>query len=111
MNTHKFHDSYSLGAHKMVAAKLLADHSLLDEAKSNLERIKNELGRDSIAVREWEIVLKFSINNICDFIVQDNDHLQELRQSSPFSGFLNEDERLKLRQNLLANYRPVNTGV
>ncbi len=106
MNTHKLHDIYSLSAHKIVAAKLMTDSSMLDQAKINLERIKAELGDDSIAVSEWEIVLKFKLEHICEFIVQDNEHLQELRQSSPFSGFLTEDERLELRQNIFANYRP-----
>ena len=53
---------------------------------------------------EWEIILKCDVEMICKFIVQKSDHLQELRQSSPFSGILTEDERKILRKDVYATH-------
>lgn len=98
MNIHELHEQYSLEAHRLAAKKLLADPGLLDVAKANLARIAIELSDSSIAVQEWSIILKCKVESICEFIVQDNDHLRELRQSSPFSGIISETEREALRK-------------
>ena len=100
MNVHELHDRYSLAAHRLVAKKLLTDPGLLDVAKANLERIAAALPEGSVAVLEWGIVLKCNVESISEFIVQDNDHLQELRQSSPFSGLISQDERNALRNDI-----------
>lgn len=97
MNIHKLHDMYSLEAHRLVTQKLLADPGLLDVATANLAKIAAELPESSVAVQEWDIILKCKIESICEFIVRDNDHLRELRQSSPFSGIISQSERDALR--------------
>ncbi|WP_243055381.1 hypothetical protein [Pseudomonas sp. BP01] len=98
MNIHELHDMYSLEAHRLVAKKLLADPGLLDVAKANLAKIADELPESSVVVQEWGIVLMCNVESICEFITQDNDHLRELRQSSPFSGFISKTEREALRK-------------
>lgn len=102
MNTHKLHDEYSRQAHSLVASKLRANPSLINIAKRNLLEISKELPKNSVTVMEWEIILKCNIDSICDFIVQNNDHLQELRQSSPFSGMITTEERRNLREKIFS---------
>ncbi|MBO2925387.1 hypothetical protein J5H75_27340 [Pseudomonas asiatica] len=104
MNIHELHEQYSLEAHRLVAKKLFADPGLLDVAKANLAKIASELSDSSIAVQEWNIILKCKVESICEFITQDNDHLRELRQSSPFSGIISETEREALREAIYGRF-------
>ncbi|WP_372029871.1 hypothetical protein [Pseudomonas kurunegalensis] len=104
MNIHELHDRYSLEAHRLVAKKLLADPGLLDVAKANLTKIGAELPKSSVAVEEWSVILKCKVESICEFIVQDNDHLRELRQSSPFSGIISQSERDDLRKSIYSRF-------
>jgi hypothetical protein len=86
----------------LVAQKLKKNPELLDIACKNLIKIRDELSSESISVMEWGIVLKFNIEKICEFITQNNEHLNELRQSSPFSGILTEEERRCIREKIFA---------
>ena len=104
MNIHELHDEYSRRAHCLIAEKLRMNPHLIEVAKENLSKIAKELSPHSVNVAEWEIVLKCDVESICDFIVQKSDHLQELRQSSPFSGILTEDERRILRKDVYVTH-------
>jgi hypothetical protein len=103
MNIHKLHDQYSLEKHQLIARKIAENPGLIDAAKIRLQQLSDELSPESIAIQEWEIVLRGDIHRICEFIVQDNDHLQELRQSSPFSGMLSSEEISAIRGSVYAN--------
>ncbi|WP_454869820.1 hypothetical protein [Pseudomonas putida] len=104
MNIHELHDEYSRRAHCLIADKLRLNPHLIEAARDNLNKIAKELSPQSISFMEWEIILKCDVESICEFIIQKSDHLQELRQSSPFSGILTEEERRILRRDVYATH-------
>jgi hypothetical protein len=88
---HQLHDLKSLQAHRIIARKLRQNPELLQKAIENLEAAKEVADID--ALKEWEVVLRAPISKICEFMVRNTETATRMRQSSPFSGLLSEQER------------------
>lgn len=86
-------DERSLALHKLVAEKLKADPSLIQIAKSNLQRWGTT---DRPALEEWGKLLNNGISYIVGLLQERSENATRLRQSSPFAGILSEDERLRV---------------
>jgi hypothetical protein len=73
---------------------------MMDSVRSKLDRTLSEPRlSDSCkdALREWQTILSsHSLNEILEILTQDPHEGQCLRQSTPFSGVLSQQERLDI---------------
>ena len=90
-------DARSLALHAAVARKLLANPSLIDQARSTLDRWKGLHGPNLPSYfDEWERVLQRRPEEVAGMIVSMTEDATRLRQSSPFVNVLTPSERSKI---------------
>ena len=94
--THRVAELQSLAYHRLVAERL--DESIVDAARERLRRWRAEGRVHPRWADEWERILALPPPGIARAIAADSTHARELRQSSPFAGVLNEQERRLLRR-------------
>lgn len=96
--THEWIDQRSLALDRAIAAMIRTQPELLDRARITLARwIAQREPEVPFALLEWrEILSHSSLEEILDFITQDNEEARRLRQSSPFCGILPEEVRLAI---------------
>jgi len=103
---HDLIDRRSLELNRLVAEKIRQHPELMDFVRSKIDRTLSESRlSDSCkdALREWQTILSsHSLNEILEILTQDSDEGQRLRQSTPFSGVLSQQERL----NIFRRYEP-----
>lgn len=90
---HQLIDARSLALHRLVADKLAADPSLLDVARDNLQRWREQDGGLPSALGEWEALLGGKLDDITAVLTERSERASRLRQSSPFAGVLTDAER------------------
>jgi hypothetical protein len=86
-------DERSLAMHRAVAGKLLANPALLNKARETLRRWQDSDGSPTLALAEWEQILRGTAYQVADFLADQSERAIRLRQSSPFAGFLTDTER------------------
>ncbi|MEA2521751.1 MAG: hypothetical protein QOI81_1397, partial [Actinomycetota bacterium] len=79
-----------------VAGKLVADPlAVLDKGRTNLSRLKGDrAARRWLA--EWEKLLDGPLDRVLDALTSRAPRARELRQNSPFTGVLTEEERQRV---------------
>ncbi len=88
-------DWRSLEMHRLIATKLEADPSLVERARSNISRWKNQRGLIP-AYSEWEEVLSSGMDRILHVLTSEDQASARLRSSTPFTGILSDAERVQL---------------
>ena len=88
-------DWRSLEMHRLIATKLEADPSLLERARSNISRWKNQRG-ERPAYLEWEEILSSGMDRILQVLTSEDQASARLRSSTPFTGILSDTERIQL---------------
>jgi hypothetical protein len=88
---HQRLDARSFAMHRLVAAKLLANPTLVNQARGTLERWKAQAAKP--VHLEWERVLAGSLEEIVDFLLSSGQEATRLRQSTPFTDILTLEER------------------
>ena len=92
-NPHERIDRVSLAMDKAIAAKIRTDPSVVEIARTNLERWRRANGQLAPAHQEWELVLRFlEPAELADFLSSQTPKADRLRQSSPFPGVLTQEE-------------------
>jgi hypothetical protein len=92
--THRTAELQALAYHRLLAERL--DEAIVDEARDRL-RPWQDTGRIHPRwAREWEQILSRPVPRIARAISADSEWARELRQTSPFAGLLNEQERQRL---------------
>lgn len=90
----------SLWLHRALLAPLLADpDAVLDKARENLRKWKNEHRPDGMTTRyltKWEEVLNSGLDNVVDTMISTTPEAIELRQNSPFAGVLSDEMRVRV---------------
>lgn len=94
---HQLLDARSLAMHCLVARKLLADPTLVNQALSTLARWRAQ-ATDPVPsyLLEWEHVLAGNPAHIAGFLASMRDDAMRLRQSSPFTNLLTPEERSRI---------------
>jgi hypothetical protein len=88
-------DWRSLEMHRLIATKLEADPSLVERARSNISRWKNQRGvRPTYS--EWEEILSSGMERIFHVLTCEDQASARLRSSTPFTGILSDTERVQL---------------
>jgi hypothetical protein len=90
---HRRVDERSLAMHRLIARKVLADPALLDKARENVRRWQKIDGSPKLALVEWEQILSGDAHQVAQFLSEQSERANRLRQSSPFPGILTEAER------------------
>lgn len=93
---HSQHDMRSLYTHRLIARKLQADPGLLAKAWQNIAAAREVADLDAFV--EWEVVLRSPLDKLCDFISKPSQVATRLRQSSPFIGFITQEERQRINE-------------
>lgn len=91
---HRIAEVHSLAYHRLVAGRL--DERLVDEARRRLRRWRKEGRVADNWADEWEKQLAMPLPRLRRAISADTPRARELRQTSPFAGLLNEQERRRL---------------
>lgn len=88
---HRTAEERSLAYHRVVAERL--DEQMIDEARERIERLELERHLHPRHAERWRKLLARPLPEIARSISADDEEGRDLRQSSPFAGVLNEEER------------------
>ncbi len=87
-------DERSLALHRLFAAKIRREPTLLDHAKQTLARWRSTVCVSSQPyLKEWGQVLNLGLDDSLNFAAEDSQRANAMRQSSPFSSILSNPER------------------
>ena len=91
-------DAINLALDRATAAKIRAQPELIQIGRANLRRwMQHDDGFVHPVHAEWMDILNFlTPAEIADFVVSDSPKANRLRQSTPFTGILSEEERLAI---------------
>jgi hypothetical protein len=99
IGSQRFIDLVALDYHRLVA-KLLRENpeAVLRDARENLQRwmpIHEGTGSE-FALLEWQQLLETkTVPELLTIILEDSDEGQRLRSSTPFAGYMTDDESLE----------------
>jgi hypothetical protein len=94
---HQRLDARSLAMHCLVARKLLADPTLIAQARGTLTRWKVQTAAPVPSYfLEWERILEGRPQEIAAFLASMREDATRLRQSSPFTGLITPEERSRI---------------
>lgn len=93
--THPEIEARSLAMHRLVAAKVRQDPSLLETARATLARWRSssDANRSERYLAEWARVLEGGLEPTLALLVEESEHAVALRQCSPFPRALSTAER------------------
>jgi predicted NAD/FAD-dependent oxidoreductase len=90
---HRRIDRRSLELHRAIAAKLQAHPALVEIARNNLERWSASHGRSQPYWDAWQEILTRPLPEILALLEEDSEHMDAMRQATPFAGVLEPAER------------------
>jgi hypothetical protein len=93
LDPHRLAELRSLAYHRAVAERLRKDPTLIDRARSRVEAWMRDPDRSPGHARAWKALLDRSLDELLAFMTEDSERARELRQSTPFAGFLSPRER------------------
>lgn len=99
LNQETVNDTAKLIMHRLIARRLLHDPSLIAKARQSLAKMMNKFP-DRSFVRDWEVILSRSPQEIATVLRDRGDEARRLRLSSPFviaEGIDFTDEALRRR--------------
>lgn len=96
MSLHRLAEERSLAYHRVVADRIRNDPRLLDSVRARLHEWIGRGDRSSSYAAEWLRIVDLPVPELLEFLVDPGEHARELRQSTPFAGFLAPKERWRL---------------
>lgn len=91
---HRGAELSALAYHRLIAERL--DERLVDDARDRLRRWRRDGRIDPHWADDWERILALPVHRIGSAIAADTARGRDLRQTSPFAGMLNAQERKRL---------------
>ena len=97
-SNHSLNDAKSLALHTVIAYKISKDPSLLENARENLADMRSRYEPDGVPlyIEEWEQILTLHWRQIAALLIAVTEEAILLRSSSPFTGILTQEERLRI---------------
>lgn len=96
IGSQRFIDLVALDYHRLVAERLRADpDTVLREARENLQRWLpiHEGSGSELALLEWQQLLDAkTVLELIAIILEDSEEGQRLRSSTPFAGYMTDEE-------------------
>jgi len=97
MNMQSRSDERSRMLHKEISKKLKSNPSLWDIPRNNITKWKRGSGKLAPAFIEWDHILNTKTKEqILSILESSSEESVRLRSSSPFTGILTENERLRI---------------
>jgi hypothetical protein len=97
MNKQDISDLRSLKLHKAIAQKLRANNKLWDIPLINIEKWKDNNSNLPFVLAEWKHLLLYRPKEeIFQILEGSSQRAKQLRSSSPFTGILNDNERMDI---------------
>lgn len=94
MRDHQELDDRSLALHRLIAEKIRQDPSLFNKARATLASWRTRVSsRSQPYLDEWESLMNQGIEACMAVAVEESEHATALRQSSPLSGLLSNQDR------------------
>ena len=93
MDLHRLGEERSIAYHRVIAARIAADPSILARARARVRTWLETGDAPPEYARAWEEVLSRPQPEILAFLVDPGPRARELRQSTPFAGVLVPRER------------------
>lgn len=110
MRTHQEIDERSLALHRLVVQKIRQEPILFDKAKATLSRWrKTGCVNSQPYLDEWDRLMNQGIEVCLAMAVEDSQWAIDLRQSSPFSGILTNQERFAFLKTWNHDHAPQGT--
>lgn len=96
MDPHRLAEERSLAYHRAVAARLREQPDLLGLARQRVDAWIAGGGRSAPHARAWKSLLDGPREVLLAFLVDEGERARELRQSTPFAGFIDPRERWRI---------------
>ena len=96
VDPHRLAEARSLAAHRVIAARLLADPGLLEQARARVDAWLTEEPCTHHYAVDWRELLAADVESVARAIAEDSERGRTLRQSTPFAGVLGPRERWQL---------------
>lgn len=100
MRTHQELDLRSLAMHRLVAARIRDNPVLLERVKGTLVRWRSLVDVNTVPYLDaWEHLVDQGVEACLAVATEDSERAAALRQSSPFTGILSNQERWEFLKN------------
>jgi hypothetical protein len=93
MDPHRLSEERSVAYHRVIAERLKAQPEILEKARQRVQTWLTATAEPPFYARKWAEVLAGDVPSIATFLVDRGELATELRQSSPFAGALQPQER------------------
>ena len=91
--THRTNELRSIALHRLVVDRIRQDTSLLDRARERVDRwLQDGDPVHPVWASRWHDLLALPRDEILAALVADTPEMRDLRQDSPFSGVVSQDE-------------------
>ena len=94
MRTHEEIDERSLALHQLIAEKIRHEPALLAKVETTLARWRSTVcSAPQPYLAEWSQLVSSGVGASLKMATEDTEHARALRQCSPFTGILSNQER------------------
>jgi len=97
VNLHELAEERSIAMHAAVADRLRADPSLLDAVRGRIEGWLRDGSVHAEYARAWAEIVARPLPEILRMLTDRGERARALRQVTPFTGILDQRERLRIR--------------
>lgn len=96
MDPHRLGEERSVAYHRVIAERLRSKPEILEKARDRVRSWLAAKAEPPFYARKWAEILAGDVSAIAAFLVDRGELATELRQSSPFAGALQPQERWKI---------------
>ena len=96
MDPHRLAKERSIAYHSVIAERLLLQPEILASARRRVHTWLSSASEAPFYARKWAEILAGDLSSIAAFLRERSELAEELRQSSPFAGALNPQERWRI---------------
>ncbi len=96
MDLHRLAEARSVAYHAVIAERLRHQPEVLERARRRVQEWLTPGASAPFYARKWAEILAGDVSSIAAFLVESSELADELRQSSPFAGALQPQERWKI---------------
>lgn len=96
MDLHRLAEERSVAYHRAIAEKLRHQPEIVENARRRVQEWMTSRAEAPFYARKWAEILSSDIPTIAAFLVERSELAYELRQSTPFAGALDPQERWQI---------------
>jgi hypothetical protein len=96
MDPHRLAEERSVAYHLVIAERLREHPEILERARQRVQEWQASREQARFYVRKWAEILAGDPSSVAAFLTERSELADELRQSTPFAGALNPQERWRI---------------